>query len=97
MTVCIDQKYQDFFEAADNMLCQPKQRYKDNKGHYEMAKPATEEVFHVSSYPLLESMDFDTDISDGVAKMSSSTLLGEIVRLHQRTCGAACQIGRASG
>ena len=30
-------------------------------------------------------MVFDTDISDGVAKMRVATILGEIVRLHQRT------------
>ena len=30
-------------------------------------------------------MGFDTDISDGVAKMRAATLLGDIVRLHQRT------------
>ena len=39
----------------------------------------------MSSYPLLESMGFGTDISDGVAKMRSATLLGEIVCLHQHT------------
>ena len=41
-----------------------------------MAIPYVEEVAHVSSYPLLEYMGFDTDISDGVAKMRSATLLG---------------------
>ena len=30
-------------------------------------------------------MGFDTDISDGVTKMSADTILGEIVCLHQRT------------
>ena len=30
-------------------------------------------------------MGFDTDISDEVAKIRSTTLLGEIVHLHQRT------------
>ena len=39
----------------------------------------------MSSYPMLESMGFDTDISDGVAKMRAATLLGKIIRLHQRT------------
>ena len=29
-------------------------------------------------------MGFDTDISDGVAKIRADTLLGEIFRLHQR-------------
>ena len=48
-----------------------------------MAIPAVEEVSHVYSYLLLESMGFDTDISDGVAKMRAATLLGDIFRLHQ--------------
>ena len=47
--------------------------------------PAVEEVLHVYIYPLLESVGFDTDISDGVAKMWEAILLGDIVRLHQRT------------
>ena len=50
-----------------------------------MAIPAVEEILNVSSYPILESMGFGTDISDGVAKMRSATLLGEIVLPHQRT------------
>ena len=50
-----------------------------------MAVTALEEVLHVSSYPMLESMGFNTDISDGVSKMRVSTLLGEIFHLHQRT------------
>ena len=37
---------------------------------------------HLSSYPLLESMGFDTDISDEVTKIRVSTLLGESVHLH---------------
>ena len=44
-----------------------------------------EEVAHVSSYPLLESMGFDTGISDGFVKKRAATLLVEIVRLHQCT------------
>ena len=44
-----------------------------------------EEVSHFSGYPLLESMGFDTDISDGVAKIRAATILGETVRLHQHT------------
>ena len=56
-----------------------------NKGRDEMAIPAVEEVSHVYSYPLLESMSFDTDIPDGVAKMRATTLLGDIVRLYQRS------------
>ena len=40
---------------------------------------------HVSSYPILESIGFGTDISDGVAKMRAANILGEIFRLHQRT------------
>ena len=79
------QKYQEKVEVAANMLCQQKQRDKVNKRHEEMAIPAVEEVLSVSSYPILESMGFDTDISDGFAKMRSATLLGDIVRLHQRT------------
>ena len=47
--------------------------------------PAVEEVLHVSSYPLLESMGFDTDISDGVTKMRAATILGEVLRLHKCT------------
>ena len=68
MTVDTDQKYQENVEAASNMLCQLKQIYQLNKGHEEMAIPDLEEVLHVSSYPLLESMDFDACISDGVGK-----------------------------
>ena len=30
-------------------------------------------------------MGFDTDISDGVTKMRAATILGDIVRLRQRT------------
>ena len=47
--------------------------------------PYVEEVLRVSCSPLLEPMDFNTDISDGVAKMRAATLLGDIFRLHQRT------------
>ena len=68
MTVDIDQKYQKKVEAAANMIFHMKQRYHINKGHEEMDIPALEEVLHVSRYPLLESMGFDADISDGVAK-----------------------------
>ena len=50
-----------------------------------MAIPEVEEFLHVYSYPMTESMGFDTDISDGVAKMRAATLLGEIVRLRQCT------------
>ena len=39
----------------------------------------------MSIYPLLESMGFDSYISDGVAKIRSAALLGEIARLRQRT------------
>ena len=62
-----------------------KQRYQINKGHEEMDIPGLEEVFHVSSYPLIESMGFDTDISYGVAKMRAATILGDIARLHLHT------------
>ena len=44
-----------------------------------------EEVLYVSSYPVLEYMGFDADISDGVAKMRAAALLGDIVLLHQYT------------
>ena len=47
--------------------------------------PYVEEVLHVSSYPLLESIGFDIDISDGVTKMRADTLLGDIFCLHQHT------------
>ena len=50
-----------------------------------MTISAVEEVSRVSSCPMLESMVFDTDIYDGVAKMSAATILGEIVRLNQHT------------
>ena len=35
-------------------------------------------------YPLLEYMGFGDDISDGVLKIRAATLLGGIIRLHQR-------------
>ena len=44
MTVDTDQKYQEKVEAAVNMICQLKQRYQLNKGHYNIAVPAVEEV-----------------------------------------------------
>ena len=44
-----------------------------------------EEVSHMNIYPLLYSMGFDTNISDGFVKMRAFTILGEIVRLHQQT------------
>ena len=50
-----------------------------------MAIPDVEEVRHVSSYPLIESMGFDTGIYDGVTKIRASTLLGDIFHLHQLT------------
>ena len=84
MTVDTDQKYQEKFEAAANMIYQMKQRDQLNKGHGDMPIPDVEEVLNVSSYPLLEYIGFDTDIYDGVAKMRAATILGEIVRLHQR-------------
>ena len=43
------------------------------------------EFFYVSRHPLLECIGFDIDISDGVAKMRASTLLGELFRLHHCT------------
>ena len=53
MTVDIDQKYQEKFEASANMICQLKQIYHINKMNKYMAIPDVEEVSHVSSYPLL--------------------------------------------
>ena len=50
-----------------------------------MAISDVEEVRHVSSYLLIESMGFDTDIYDGVTNIRASTILGDIVHLHQRT------------
>ena len=62
-----------------------KPRFHLNKGYDEISIPSLEEVMHVSIYPLLESMGFDTDIYDGVAKMMSATLLEDIVRIHKLT------------
>ena len=53
--------------------------------HEYIAIPEADEIPHVSRYPMPESMDFDTDISDGVSKMRADTILGEIFHLHQRT------------
>ena len=85
MIVDTDQKYQEKVEGAANMLFQIKQRYHINKVHDEVAIIVVEEFFHVSRYPLLESMGFDTDISDVVTKIREATLLGDIFRLHQLT------------
>ena len=83
MTVDTYQKHQDKIEAYSNMICQLKQRDQFNKGCGEMDIQDVDEVMNVSSYPLLESMGFDTDISDGISKIRAATLLEEIVRLHQ--------------
>ena len=56
MTVDTDQKYQEKFEAAANIIFQ--KIYQINKLYDYMAIPAVEEVTYVSSYPLLESVDF---------------------------------------
>ena len=69
MTVNTDQKYQETVEAAANMLFQLKQMDQLNIGHNNMAIPDVEEVSHVSGYPLLKYMGFDTDISDEVEKL----------------------------
>ena len=37
------------------------------------------------SYPLIESIGFDTDIDDKFSKMRVATDVKEIVHLHQRT------------
>ena len=50
-----------------------------------MVIPAVEKILHVYIYPMLEYMGFDTDISDGFAKMRAATVLGDIFGLHQRT------------
>ena len=93
ITIATDQKHQKTFEAAANMICQLKQRGDRmdvaiiicclKKGHDELSIPDEEEVAHVSSYPLIEYMGFDTDISCGVKKMRAATLLEWIVRLYQ--------------
>ena len=56
------------------MLCPMKQSDNLSKGYDEISIPYVEEVLRVSIYPLLESMGFDTDIYDGVAKMMSATI-----------------------
>ena len=85
MAVDIDQKHHETFEAAANILCQLKKIYQLNKGHYDMDIQAVKKFYCVYSFPLLESIVFDTDIYDGVAKMRAATLLGEILRPHQQT------------
>ena len=50
-----------------------------------MAIPYVEEVEHVSSYPLLEYMGFDADISGGEKKTRAATLLGYNVHFHKCT------------
>ena len=49
MTVYTDQKHQEIFEAASNMICQLKRRDKLNKVHDEMYISVVEEDMHVSS------------------------------------------------
>ena len=44
MTVDRNQKYQVNVEADVSMICQLKQIYQLNKGHYKIAIPAAEEV-----------------------------------------------------
>ena len=83
MIVDTDQKYQEKVESAANMVCQLKQIYQLSKGRDEMDIPPLEEVLNVSKYPMLEYMGFDTNISDGVAKMRSATFLRDIFRLRQ--------------
>ena len=88
MTVETYQQYQETVEAAVNMLCQLKQRTDQlaidiilcqlNKWYDEMDIPYVEEVAHVSRYPLLESMNFDTGISGLVTKNRAATLLGDL-------------------
>ena len=85
MTVDTYLKHKKNVEADVSMICQMKFIYHMNKGYDEIAIPSMKEVLHVSIYPLLESMGFDTDIYDGVEKIISATLLEDIVRLHQLT------------
>ena len=85
MTVDTDQKYQENVKTAANIFCQLKQGDQLNKGHAEMAIPSVGKVLHVSSYPLIESMSFDTAVSGGVAKLRVATILGDIFRLIQLT------------
>ena len=65
--------------AISIILCQI------NKWHDNLYIPDVEEVVRVTSYPPLESMGFDTDISDGVSKISAAITLVGIVCLHQCT------------
>ena len=37
--------------------------------------PAVGEVSKLSSYPMIDSIGFDTDISDGVTKMRAANIL----------------------
>ena len=85
MTVDTDQKHQEKVEASANIIYQLKQRDRINKRNDNMDIPSLGGFPHVSSYPLIESMGFDTDIYDGVARMRAATHLGDIFRLHQRT------------
>ena len=95
MTVETDQKYQETVETDAHMIFQPKQRDDCleitiilcciNTGHDKLVITYVEEVVNVSSYLLLESVGFDTDISYGVAKMRASTLFGDIIHQHQCT------------
>ena len=75
------------------MLCQLKQRddrldisiiiFQIKKWHDGLDIIAVEEVAHVSSYPILESMGFYTGLCVGVAKIRAATLLGDIVHIRQ--------------
>ena len=85
MTVDTDQKYLEKVEASANMIFQLKQRDQLNNGYYYTAITYVEESLHVSSYPLLGSMGFDTGIYDGVTKMRAAALLRKIFCLRQRT------------
>ena len=95
MTVDTDQQYQEIVEAASNMICQLRQKYdrlvitinicQINEGHDYLDIPAVEEVAHMSSCPILESMDFDIGIYDGVPKMREDTLLVDIFCPHKCT------------
>ena len=95
MNVETNQQYQETVELYANVIFQLKQRYDKlsiyivlcqiKKLRNDMDLPDVEDLVHVSSYPILEYMGFDTGIYDGSAKMRVATILGDILRLHKST------------
>ena len=95
MNVETNQQYQETVELYANVIFQLKQRYDKlsiyivlcqiKKLRNDMDLPDVEDLVHVSSYPILEYMGFDTGIYDGFAKMRAATILGDILRLHKFT------------